>query len=101
MASRSRYDGVEVATVEVADGAGGTRQVSYLRRRRPGAPGEQPTLALHRVSEDDRLDLVAARYYGDSTAWWRICDANAALDPDAMVAPDAAGTVLVVPLPGV
>jgi hypothetical protein len=101
MPGRSRYDGAEVATVQVGDGAGGTRRVSYLRRRSPTAPGEQPTLALHPVAEDDRLDLVSARYYGDSTAWWRICDANAALDPDALVAPDAAGTVLAVPVPGV
>jgi hypothetical protein len=98
---RSRYDGVEVATVRVPDGADGEREVRYLRRRTPPDPAATPTLALHRVAEDDRLDLVSARYYGDPTAFWQVCDANAALDPDTLVAPDAAGTVLVVPVPGI
>lgn len=33
---------------------------------------------LHRVHQSDRLDLLAYRYYRNSTAWWRICDANSA-----------------------
>jgi hypothetical protein len=31
---------------------------------------------LHTVQDGDRLDLLAYRYYGDSTKWWQICDAN-------------------------
>ena len=99
MPGRSRYDGAEVATVQVADGTGGQREVRYLLRRRP--PAAAPTLAVHEVAEDDRLDLLAARYLGDPTAFWRICDANAALDPDVLVAPGAAGDLLVIPVPGV
>jgi hypothetical protein len=96
----SRYDGAEVACTSVADGLGGEREVRYLRRRlRPDASGA-PALARHRVTEDDRLDLVSARYYGDPTAAWRICDANHALDPDDLVGRDAAGRLLVVPMPG-
>jgi hypothetical protein len=30
----------------------------------------------HAVSEGDRLDLLAYKYYGDSTRWWQISDAN-------------------------
>jgi nucleoid-associated protein YgaU len=95
----SRYDGVPRATVRVDDGVGGEREVHYLRRRRVPEPSAAPPLGRHRVGEDDRLDLVSARFYGDPTAFWRICDANDALDPDDLVSPDAVGTVLVVPVP--
>ena len=47
------------------------------------------------------MDLLAARYLGDHAGFWRICDANLALDPDELVGPDAEGGVLVVPTPGV
>jgi hypothetical protein len=30
----------------------------------------------HVVSTGDRLDGLAARYYGRPTQWWQICDAN-------------------------
>ena len=100
MTSGSRYDGADVASTRVADGSGGEREVRYLRRRLVRGAGA-PALTHHRVAEDDRLDLVSARYYGDPTAYWRICDANVALDPDELVSRDAAGRLLVVPTPGV
>jgi len=93
----SRYDGVEVATTTVPDGAGGAREVRYLRRRRPPAAPTVPPLAHHRVADDDRLDVIAARYLGDPLAAWRVADANAALDPQALTA--TAGDVVVVPTP--
>jgi hypothetical protein len=31
----------------------------------------------HTVLAGDRLDLLAFKYYGDSTRWWQIADANA------------------------
>jgi len=31
---------------------------------------------LHTVKGGDRLDLVAYKYYGDTTKWWQISDAN-------------------------
>jgi hypothetical protein len=40
-----------------------------------------PVLGCHPSSSTDRLDLLAFKYTGDATAFWRICDAN-----DAMVA---------------
>lgn len=101
MAKGSRYDGADVASTRVADGLGGEREVRYLRRRLVRDTSDVPALAQHRVAEDDRLDLISARYYGDPTAYWRICDANLALDPEALVARDAAGRLLVVPTPGV
>lgn len=101
MARGSRYDGAEEATGRVQDGLGHEREVRYLRRPLGKRSSTVPALARHRVGEDDRLDLVSARYYGDPTAFWRICDANLALDPDDLVARGAAGRLLVVPTPEV
>ncbi|MEJ2862570.1 tail protein X [Actinomycetospora flava] len=75
------------------------REVRYLRRRPLPEAGTVAALAHHRVLTGDRLDLLAARYYGDSTAWWRIAEANDALDPDTLTGPDAVGAVLVIPVP--
>ncbi len=30
----------------------------------------------HTVNQNDRLDLLAHKYYDNSLKWWRICDAN-------------------------
>jgi hypothetical protein len=96
-----RYDAVEVATTQVPDGAGGVRDVRYLRRRAlPDPRGIRP-LAVHRVAAGDRLDLLAHRYLGDPMASWSVADANNALDPDELIGPDAEGTLVVIPLPGV
>jgi hypothetical protein len=35
-----------------------------------------PGQFLHTVHDRDRLDLLAYKYYADSTRWWQICDAN-------------------------
>jgi nucleoid-associated protein YgaU len=43
----------------------------------------------------DRLDLIAARTLGDPLLFWRIADANLALDPFDLVEP---GRALTVPL---
>ncbi|MBI4939651.1 MAG: LysM domain-containing protein [Actinobacteria bacterium] len=99
MAGRSRYDGAPVATVQVADGAGTLRDVAYLLARTPRDPGAVIPMAWHRVGGDDRVDLVADRYLGDPQAWWRICDANSALDPDALIGPDNEGAVVVIGVP--
>jgi hypothetical protein len=101
MAGRGRYDGLEVATVLIPDGQGGEREVRYLRRRPAPLPPVLPALARHRVAEGDRLDLVSARYLGDPVAFWRIADANEALNPDDLVAPEAAGNVLLITMPGI
>lgn len=92
-----RYDGVPIATTTVPDGVGGEREVRYLQRRQaPTGPTVAP-LALHRVTDEDRVDLVAARYLGDPLAYWRIADANAALDPADLTA--TPGDIVVVPTP--
>jgi len=42
----------------------------------------------------DRLDLLAARYFGDPLQYWRIADANPAPSPDELLEP---GRVLIIP----
>ena len=39
-----------------------------------------------KVTPGDRLDLVANRIYGDPLMFWRLCDANDAMDPVRMLA---------------
>ena len=63
-------------------------------------PAGRATLAVHLVVPGDRLDLLSHRYTGDALGFWRVCDANDALDPDALVDAEAVGTEVVVPLPG-
>jgi len=93
----SRYDAAGRATTTLPDGTGATREVRYLRRRAAPTDPTLPPAALHRVADDDRLDLIAARYLGDPLSFWRIADANAALDPQALTA--TAGDVIAVPTP--
>jgi phage tail protein X len=67
----SRYYNVsESAPVDAA----GERLVGKDVRVIPDTPGT----FQHAVAGHDRLDLLAYKYYGDSTRWWQIADANPA-----------------------
>ncbi|MDP9342033.1 MAG: LysM peptidoglycan-binding domain-containing protein [Actinomycetota bacterium] len=72
------------------------RDVRYVRRRFLPAPGSSVALASHTVVEGDRLDNITARYLGDPTQFWRMCDANAAMNPPDLL---RAGVTLLVPVP--
>jgi hypothetical protein len=52
-----------------------------VRRRIIPAASEHIALAQHTVQAGERLDLIASRYLGDSTQFWRICDANDVVRP--------------------
>ncbi len=91
----SRYAGLELAAVTQP---GGTA-VAYVRRRFIPRPESYAPLAEHTVTQGERLDIIAARYLGDPELFWRICDANAALDPDALIGPENEGRVIVVGVP--
>ena len=54
------------------------------------------SLAEHPITRGDRLDLVTARYLGDPTQFWRVCDANGATRPDELT--EVVGRVLRIPL---
>jgi hypothetical protein len=88
----SRYFTIEQATLTLPDG----RTVAYVRRRFvPPSSALQP-LAQETVRPADRLDLVATRTIGDPEQWWRLCDANDALDPESLEQP---GRRLIIPSP--
>jgi hypothetical protein len=77
-APSSRYSGVETTTIVDWDG----RVIIYLRRRFVPQPERLALLYEHSVSYGERLDLIAARAFGDPELFWRICDANRALRPE-------------------
>jgi hypothetical protein len=74
----SRYHGVPTATLETTDG----RSVVHLRRRLVPPPDRFIVLYEHTVTQNERLDGIAQRYFGDPELYWRICDANVAFRPD-------------------
>jgi hypothetical protein len=47
-------------------------------------PQTTTVLGYHPRSGADRLDLLAFRYLGDATAFWRICNANNAMVAGAL-----------------
>jgi hypothetical protein len=81
----SRYHGIPVRTLVGVDGV----TVAYLARRLVPAPGRFATLAVHRVREGERLDLLAARLIGDPEQFWALCDANGAIWPEELERPEA------------
>lgn len=94
----SRYSGLETAELTVLDAAGEPRVVAYVRRRFVlGAPSTA-TLISHTVVQGERLDHLAARYLGDPTQFWRVCDANGVLRPEELV--EEPGRRVDIPLPG-
>jgi hypothetical protein len=75
----SRYEKIGTYSVTVAGG----RTVAATRIPLPssGRP-----IGFHQRLEGQRLDLIAYRYLADPTAFWRLCDANDAMVPDALAA---------------
>jgi hypothetical protein len=93
--TNSRYYGSKTLTHVTAAG----ETVAYLARRIVPRPGEPnfASIAVHRVRQGDRLDLIAAKYLGDPLMFWLLCDANGAVDPQDLVADP--GTVLNITTP--
>lgn len=90
----SRYANVPVLIRK--DEAG--REISYLGRRFAPQP-PATSLGFVTVQEKDRIDRLTARAIGDPTQYWRVADANAALD--AVPLTDEPGRRLVAPQPGI
>jgi hypothetical protein len=79
--STSRYARCETAVMKGMDSGANGAEVRFVRRRFvPPAEG-MTTLVEHTVNQGDRLDNVTARYVGDPTHFWLVCDANEAMDP--------------------
>lgn len=89
----SRYDHLENATYHSPDG----RHIIYKRRRFLPQGATIPELREVTAASGDRLDLIAARALGDPLQFWRICDANNAMNPFELTA--ESGRALRVPRP--
>ncbi len=91
----SRYYNLETAIIATQDG----REIAYKRRRFLAQGEDMQLLVEVTVTEGDRLDLITARTLGDPEQFWRICDANNAMNPLDLTAEP--GPVLRVPVPQV
>jgi hypothetical protein len=76
----SRYYGLQTKKLERADGT----EVVYLERRFVPQPERFDLLQEHTVTEGDWLDNITAQYLGDPEQFWRVCDANRAMQPDEL-----------------
>jgi hypothetical protein len=79
--ANSRYHGLAVAKLTRPDG----QDVVFLRRRFLPSPERFSTVRDYAVRQEDRLDLIAARDFGDPELFWRLCDANGALRPEELL----------------
>jgi len=82
LATTSRYYGLDTENYLTPDG----RTIVYLTRRFLPPAGASPVIAIHTVTQGERLDNITARYLGDPEQFWRICDMNNAVHPDEMTA---------------
>mgnify|MGYP001319064167 CR=1 FL=1 len=98
-APSSRYYGLPTAQMTLPDG----RTVTFVTRRFLPPTENFSVLQTVTVVAGERLDHLAARHLGDAEQWWRICDANGAMLPEALVANPGAQLDITLPegVPGV
>jgi len=92
-AATSRYAGVEKTSHVQPDGT----TVVYLKRRFLPPADRFTVLHEHVVKEGERLDNITAQYLGDPEQFWRVCDANEAMQPEALT--ETPGTSVKITLP--
>jgi len=76
----SRYANVGPYTLRTARGIVTATRLPI--REVPAARGTHPR------TDDQRPDHLAAHFLADATAFWRLCDANETIAPDALAARD-------------
>jgi hypothetical protein len=81
-AANSRY--AQMGTYQVTRTDGTT--VTAVRLPLPPRPELVTLLGFHPRRDEQRLDHIANHYLGDPTAFWRLCNANDAVVPDALSA---------------
>ena len=89
----SRYSTIATYQVTRPDG-------SLVQAVKSPLPGSPLVLGFHRRLAGQRLDLIAAHYLNDATAFWRLCDANNAMVPDTLNATGLVGVPLGAPVAG-
>jgi hypothetical protein len=87
----SRYANLSPYAVTLANGC-------VVQASRAPLPGPAAVLGYHRRLQGQRLDQIAARYLADATAFWRLCDANSAVVPDALAVRELIGIPLDAPV---
>ena len=80
----SRYAAIDEATIELPQPDGSSRTTRFKRRRFLPPLASMTPIAEHTVTDGQRLDVIAARFVGDPTAFWRLCDANEVLRPEEL-----------------
>jgi hypothetical protein len=80
--SASRYFEVETTKWRTPEG----KTIVYIRRRFLPRADRFHQLLEHSVVQGDRLDNITANYLGDPEQFWRVCDANNAMQPDELTA---------------
>jgi hypothetical protein len=78
----SRYFNQPTSQYLRADGT----LIVYLQRRFLPQPDRFALLQEHNVAQGDRLDNVTATYLSDPEQFWRVADANNAMQPDDLTA---------------
>lgn len=73
----SRYATLATTTVTKADG-------SVVTVVKLPLPAQTSLRGYHQRLDGQRLDLIAARYQNNATAFWQLCDANNAMVADAL-----------------
>ena len=72
--------------------------VRYVRPRILPQTNSYMVTMPHRVSDNDRPDILAFQQLGNPTAWWMIADSNDAMHPDQLL--DEIGESITIPVPG-
>lgn len=93
----SRYAGIADVTLTRLDEDGRPFVIVYKRRRFLPNDENSTTLVEHTVTQAERLDNITARYLGDPTLFWKVCDANGVLHPAEL---EELGRVVRIALPG-
>ncbi len=75
----SRYEKMPTYTVTLKSGA------TVTAVRMP-TPNRSPVIGAYPRNDAQRLDLVANHFLGDATTFWRLCDANGTVCPEALAA---------------
>jgi hypothetical protein len=88
--SDSRYANLGQYQIKRADG-------TLVQATRLPLPGPALVLGYFRRQSGQRLDHIANRYLADATAFWRLCDANNTVVPDALANRDLTGIPLNAP----
>lgn len=73
----SRYYGIPTALMDATDG----RKIAFIRRRFLPQPERFSLMQDYVVTQGERLDNITARFLGDPEQFWRLCDANRAMQP--------------------